>query len=122
MIKKHYLTDFESPIQPDSRETSPRSAFSNIFKRFEAKMESKFTQMLKIKTAEIVNSISATMEILLKESEVNFNMSLTSATNLSITKRLGEIKSEIEAVKDRSARDDQILADELIKMDDYIGS
>lgn len=123
MIKRKLnLTDSQSPIQPESRETSPTSTFSDIFKQFEAMMKSKFSQMLRIKSAEIVDSVSASMESMLKESEVNLNMSMNSATNLSITESLGEIKSEIEAVKESSAGDGQVLAYELLRLHASVGT
>lgn len=72
---------------------SPGSAFSDILRHIEEKMEAKLAKMLESKITDIVDSVSSSMESM-----------------------LNEVKSQIDNVKERSARDNQILADELIRL------
>lgn len=62
------------------------------------------------KTRDIVAAVNATMESLLKQSEVNLRNLINSKANKSM-------KDQIQAVKESLTRDNQILADEQIRQD-----
>lgn len=68
---KHKLNpaDLVSPNPADSNEMSSRSTFIDILRRVEEKMEAKHAKMLKAKIADIVDSVSSTMESMLNEAK-----------------------------------------------------
>lgn len=92
-------TDPMSPAPADPNEMSPGLALSSILKRVEENMEAKLAKMLEAKTTDIVDFLSSTMESI-----------------------LNKVKSQIDDVKERSARYGQILADELMILDDSVST
>lgn len=77
---------------------SLRSMFSNIFSSLGAKLESRVYQLISIKTIDIVDSVSTTMADMLKS-----------------------IKADMFSVSERATRDNQIMANELNRLDDSLG-
>lgn len=78
---------------------SPGSMFSSSLSSFEAKLETRMDQLISDKTTDIVDLVSTKMEVM-----------------------LNSVSADVISVAEKSAKDNQILADELIKLDNSFGT